>query len=95
MDANRADNIKEAEVKVDVRAVNKDPISLTKTNSDSEVEDAKGKAKSRVAASIAMLLTSLRLRTLSTGSDKGFMEEHGQSNKDDMHEDVMEMRIDL
>ena len=36
-------------------AVYKELITLAATHSDSEVEDAEGKAKSRVAASMALL----------------------------------------
>ena len=62
---------------------------------ESEVEDAKGKARSRVAASMDKLLTSLRLQTLSTGSYKGVMEEDGDINEDEVQYDVMEIMIDL
>ena len=41
------------------------------------------------------LLTALKHRMLLTGSEKVFMEEDGESNEDDVQEDVMDMMIDL
>ena len=73
-----------------VRALPYYVIELTQSQWDSgswiesEVEDAKGKARSRVAASMDKLLTSLRLQTLSTGSYKGVMEEDGDINEDEV-----------
>ena len=55
------------------------------------MEDSEGKAKLRVSASMAELLTALSLRTLSTGADKGFMEEDGERNEYDVQEGVTEM----
>ena len=94
-DADRANNTEEAEFEVGVSAFYKELITLDEARLDSEVEDARGKAKLRVAVRIAALLKYLRLRTLPTGSDKGVMEEDGDSNEDDVQEDVMEMMIDL
>ena len=88
-DANWADNSEEAEVEVGVSAVNKYPITLAATHVDSELEDTKGKAKSRVAAIMAVFLTALGIRNLSTGSDEGVMDEDGGSNDDDVQEDMM------
>ena len=93
--ADRADDAKQAEVEVGVSVVYKELITLAETHVDCEVEDAEGKAKSRVSARMDALLTVLILRTLSTGSDKGVMEEDGERNEDDVQEDVMEMMIDL
>ena len=87
--ADRADDAKQAEVEVGVSVVYKELITLAETHVDCEVEDAEGKAKSRVASSMAELLTALRLQKLSTGSDEGVMEEDGESNEDDLQEDVM------
>ena len=44
---------------------------------------------------MAALLTALRIQTLSTKSEKGVMEEYGESNMDDVQEGVMEMMIKL
>ena len=44
---------------------------------------------------MAVLLTALRIQTLSTKSEKGVMEEYGESNMDDVQEGVMEMMIKL
>ena len=93
--ANTDDNAEEIEVEVDVRAVYKELITLSETNSDSEVDDSKGKTKLRIAVSIAALLTVLRLQTLSNGSDEGVMDEDGDSNEDDVKEYAMEMMTDL
>ena len=77
LDAYRADNAEEAEFEVEVSAVHNNLITLAATHLDSEVGDAKGKAKSRVSASMAVFLTALRLQVLSNGYDEGFMEEYG------------------
>ena len=77
------------------RAVYKELITLAATNLDSELEDSKGKAKSRVASSMTELLTALRLLRLSTGSDKGFMGEDAEIIEDDVKEYMMEMMINL
>ena len=77
MDSDRDDNAEKSEFEVDMSAVHKELINLAATHLDSEVGDAKGKAKSRVSASMAVFLTALRLQVLSNGYDEGFMEEYG------------------
>ena len=73
-----------------MRALPYSVIELTQSQWDSgswiesEVEDAKGKARSRVAAIMDTLLTSLRLQMLLTGSYKGVMEEDGDINEDEV-----------
>ena len=74
---------------MDVGAVYKEMINLAATHLDSEVEDSKGEAKLRVSASMAALLTALRLRVLLTEYEKGFIEEDGEINEDYMQEDVI------
>ena len=74
---------------MDVGAVYKEMITLAATRLDSEVEDSKGEAKLRVSASMAALLTALRLRVLLTEYEKGFIEEDGEINEDYMQEDVI------
>ena len=74
---------------MDVGAVYKEMITLAATHLDSEVEDSKGEAKLRVSASMAALLTALRLRVLLTEYEKGFIEEDGEINEDYMQEDVI------
>ena len=75
--------------------VEKELITLAATHLESEVKDAGGKGKLRIAAIMAALLTVLRLLMLWTGSDRGVMEEYGESNEDDVQEYVMKMIIDL
>ena len=73
-DSDRANNAEEEEVEVNMSTVYKDLITLAATHVGSNVEDDRGKDKSRVAARMAALLTALRLQTLSTGYKEGFME---------------------
>ena len=60
-EADRDNNVEEAEVEVDVSAVYKELITLAATHLESKVEDSRGNSKSRIAASMDALLTSLRL----------------------------------
>ena len=59
--ADRADNVEEGKVEVNVSAVYKDLETLAETHSGSEVEDAGVKSKLRVADRMDALLTAIIL----------------------------------